>query len=249
MNGVNLQLLIGNLGRAAEIRHTEGGRSKATFSVATNKKYKNREGQEITNTYWHNIVVWDPALIELVQKYLTTGTQVAVEGESITRSYQDRNGEMKYIREIKATRIVPINRIEEGGSEIQSLGNAFIIGRLTEKPALTTNEKGESICTLSFKVKDGTLPVQLIGPRAEIASRYLDKDRLAHVAYEIVSVSPFKAIGTELTLLGSRPNTEHASAGTGTYNNTATPQHRPQPAAGNAMQKGESAGALDDLPF
>ena len=241
MNGVNLQILIGNLGRNAEIRSIDGSRSKANFSLATNKTYKNREGQSITNTYWHNVVVWDPKLVEVAEKYCTTGQQVFVEGESTTRSYQDRQGNTQYIREIKATRLIPIEYIDQEQGDFSSVTKAFIAGRLAEKPLLTTNDMGEASCTLVFKYKEDTLPIEMTGPKAEIAARYLDQGRVAHVHYEIVSIHPFKAVGLDLTLLGQRPNDQAESS---PYQN-----REKSTSVGNVIAEDEGDSELDDLPF
>lgn len=242
MNGVNLQILIGNLGKNAEIRNIDGNRSKATFSIATNKTYKNREGQNITNTYWHNVVVWDPRLVEIAQQHCTTGKQVLVEGESTTRSYQDRNGNTQYVREIKASRVLPIEHIEQEGSTSGNVNKSFVVGRLVEKPMLTTNEAGESTCTLVFKSKEGTLPVELTGPKADIAARYLEAGGLAHVHYEIVSAHPFKAVGLDLTLLGQRPAGQEEGR---TYEKSTAREGK----SGNTVETGKSSSDLDDLPF
>lgn len=243
MSAVNSQLLIGNLGKSADIRSIDGSRSKATFSLATNKTYKNREGQNITNTYWHNIVVWDPRLVDIAEQHCTTGRQVLVEGESTTRSYQDRNGNTNYIREVKANNIILIDQIEQQGSPFRNLSKSFIVGRLLEKPVLTTNERGESSCHLVFGIKEGTLSVELTGPKADIATRYLDEGRLAHVNYEIVSTSPFKAVGTDLTLLGQRPASQ---------DNSASPERKETHtnASGNMVNaQPDNNSDLDDLPF
>lgn len=238
MNGVNLQILIGNLGRNAEIRTIDGNRSKATFSIATNRSYQNREGQNIVNTYWHNVVVWDPKLVEMAQQHCTIGKQVLVEGESTTRSYEDRNGNTQYMREVKATRVVPIEQIEQEGSMYRS----FIVGRLLEKPVLDTNEAGEPRCTLVFKVKETTLPIELTGRKAEVAAKYLEAQSLAHLNYEIVSTNPFKAVGLDLTLLGQRPSSQEEDR---TYPKSTTEEVK----SGNAVDAHQSSNELDDLPF
>ena len=240
MSSVNLQILIGNLGRNPEIRSIDGNRSKASFSLATNRTYKNREGQTVTNTYWHNVVVWDPNLIEIVKQHFTTGKQVLVEGESTTRSYQDRNGNTQYMREIKATRLIPIDQIEEVVGTSTSINKGFVIGPLAEKPLLHSNEIGEVNCTLLFKTKTGTLPIILSGPKAEIATKYLDAERVAHVNYEIVSTNPFKAVGLDLTLLGQRPSDQQEEG-------YAVPRQSEK--KGNVINNEPSDSELDDLPF
>lgn len=99
MSGVNKVILVGNLGKDPEVRHLENGRARASFSLATNETYKNKEGEKVTNTEWHNVVLWTP-LAEIAEKYLTKGRQVYIEGKLSTRSYEDKEGNIKYITEV-----------------------------------------------------------------------------------------------------------------------------------------------------
>ncbi|MEM7361637.1 MAG: single-stranded DNA-binding protein [Bacteroidota bacterium] len=241
MNGVNVQILIGNLGKAADIRYMEGNRGKASFGVATNKSYTNREGQQITNTSWHNVVVWDPSLVDVAQKYCTKGRQVIVEGESTTRSYEDREGNTQYVREVKATKLLPIDQIAQEGKGLH--GN-FIAGTLVEKPQLQRNDAGESTCQLLFKQEKGHFPVELTGRQAEVATQYLDANSVAYVKYEIVSTEPFKAQGTNLVLLG-----QPSSARGETKPNTSQAGTQAEPRGNTIEPQGDSSNDLDDLPF
>ena len=237
MNGVNVQILIGNLGKAAEIRHMEGSKSKASFGVATNRSYTNREGQQITHTSWHNVVAWDPRLVEIAQKYGSKGRQIIVEGESTTRSYEDREGNTQYVKEVKATKILPVDQILQEG--IVHHGN-FIAGPLAEQPQLQRNEAGEPTCQLLFKREEGNFPVELTGRQAEVAAQYLDANRVAYVRYEIISTEPFKAQGTNLTLLGQLPSAKEAPT---TSPSEAAPR-------GNTIKPADnSSDELDNLPF
>lgn len=97
--GVNKAILLGNLGKDPEVRHLDNGRAVANFSIATSESYKNRSGEKVTNTEWHNIVLWTP-LAEIAEKYLKKGNQVYIEGRITTRSYDDKDGNKKYITEI-----------------------------------------------------------------------------------------------------------------------------------------------------
>lgn len=97
--GVNKAILLGNLGRDPEVRHLDNGRAVANFPIATSESYKNRSGEKVTNTEWHNIVLWTP-LAEIAEKYLKKGNQVYIEGRITTRSYDDKDGNKKYITEI-----------------------------------------------------------------------------------------------------------------------------------------------------
>ena len=99
MAGVNKAILVGNLGRDPEVRHLDNGRAVTNFSIATSETYKNRNGEKVTNTEWHNIVLWTP-LAEIAEKYLKKGNQVYIEGKITTRSYDDKDGIKRYVTEV-----------------------------------------------------------------------------------------------------------------------------------------------------
>lgn len=99
MAGVNKVILVGNLGKDPEVRTLDNGRSVATFSVATSEVYKDKNGQKVENTDWHNIVMWSP-LAEIAQKYLKKGNQVYLEGRLTTRSWDDKEGNKRYTTEV-----------------------------------------------------------------------------------------------------------------------------------------------------
>ena len=97
---MNRAILIGNLGKDPEVKQIEGGTSVGTFSLATSSKYKNKAGELIEDTQWHNITVWGK-LAEIAAKYLKKGVKIAVEGEIRYREYE-KDGQKKYFTEIKA---------------------------------------------------------------------------------------------------------------------------------------------------
>lgn len=96
---INKAILIGNVGNDPEVRHLEGGTPVANFSLATSETYTNRNGEKVTQTEWHNIVVWR-GLAEVVEKYVKKGTQLYIEGRIRTRSWDDREGNKRYTTEI-----------------------------------------------------------------------------------------------------------------------------------------------------
>jgi len=98
---VNKAILIGNLGKSPEMKLTPAGIAVATFSIATSERFKKRDGEQQEKTEWHNIVVWRQ-LAEICGKYLTKGQKVYIEGKIQTRSYDDRDGNKRYITEIVA---------------------------------------------------------------------------------------------------------------------------------------------------
>ena len=97
--------LIGNLGNLPDVRTTESGKKWARFSVATNESYRNAKGEKVTETQWHNLVAWGK-LAEIVEKYLGKGKEIAVEGKLVTRSYNDKEGNKKYITEIHVNELL-----------------------------------------------------------------------------------------------------------------------------------------------
>ncbi len=101
---VNKVQLIGNLGKEPEVKTLESGKKMARFSVATNESYRNAKGEKVTETQWHNLVAWGK-LAEIVEKYLVKGKEVAIEGKLINRSYNDKDGNKKYITEIQVNEL------------------------------------------------------------------------------------------------------------------------------------------------
>lgn len=97
--------LIGNLGHAPEIKTTEGGKKLARFSVATNESYRNAKGEKVTETQWHNLVAWGK-VAEIAEKFLVKGTEVAIEGKLVNRSYTDKQGVKKYITEVQVAEVL-----------------------------------------------------------------------------------------------------------------------------------------------
>ena len=98
---VNKVILLGNLGRDPEIRSMQSGKKMASFSIATSKRWKDRNTQEQKeNTSWHNIVVFNEGLVDVIEKYIKKGSKIYVEGELSTRKYQDKDGNDRYTTEV-----------------------------------------------------------------------------------------------------------------------------------------------------
>jgi single-strand DNA-binding protein len=98
---LNKVQLIGRLGKDPELRTTQSNTSVCSFSIATTDKYKNKEGEWVENTEWHNIVTW-ANLADICAKYLQKGKQVYIEGKLQTRKWQDKDGADRYTTEIVA---------------------------------------------------------------------------------------------------------------------------------------------------
>lgn len=91
--------LIGNLGNTPEVINLESGKKLAKFSIATNENYKNNKGESIQDTQWHNVVAWGKTA-DIIEKYLQKGNEVAIEGKLVNRSYDDKDGNKRYITEV-----------------------------------------------------------------------------------------------------------------------------------------------------
>ncbi len=96
---VNKVILLGNLGKDPDLRYTPSGKAVATFSLATSERWTSQDGQKQENTTWHNIVAWGKQA-ETIKEYLTKGRQVYLEGRIANRSYEDKEGNKKYISEV-----------------------------------------------------------------------------------------------------------------------------------------------------
>ena len=101
VGSVNKVILLGNLGRDPEIRSMQSGSKMASFSIATSKRWKDKNTQEQKEkTSWHNIVVFGDGLVDIVEKYVKKGSKIYVEGELQTRKWQDKEGNDRYTTEI-----------------------------------------------------------------------------------------------------------------------------------------------------
>ena len=105
MGSVNKVILVGNLGRDAELRYTPGGAAVATLNLATTEVFKDREGQKKEDTQWHRVILWGKTA-ETLQDYLTKGKQIYVEGKLQTRKWKDKDGNDKYTTEVRGDRVV-----------------------------------------------------------------------------------------------------------------------------------------------
>lgn len=114
MASVNKVILVGHLGRDPEMRYTPGGQPVTNFSIATDESYTGKDGQKVEKTEWHRIVVWGKQA-EFCGNYLAKGRMVYVEGKLETRKWTDKDGAEKYTTEIKADRVVGLDKRGDGG--------------------------------------------------------------------------------------------------------------------------------------
>jgi single-strand DNA-binding protein len=99
MAGVNKVILVGNLGKDPEVKYLDSGIAVANFSLATTENYKNKEGERVSQTEWHNVVLWR-GLAEVAEKHLKKGASIYVEGKIKTRKWEDKEGVIRYSTEI-----------------------------------------------------------------------------------------------------------------------------------------------------
>jgi single-strand DNA-binding protein len=112
---VNEAIIIGNLGQDPELRHTGSGTAVCSLSVATNRKWKNKDGELQDDTQWHKVVVWDKQA-ESCAEYLSKGRQVYVRGRLQTRDWEDKEGVKRYTTEIVAQEVKFLGGKDGGGS-------------------------------------------------------------------------------------------------------------------------------------
>lgn len=124
--GVNKVILVGHLGADPEMKYTPAGTPLCTFSMATSESFKDRNGNQQEKTEWHRVVVW-ARLAEICGQYLAKGRQVYVEGKITTRSWEDQQGQTRYMTEIVAREVQFLGNQSEGsgartGSQSEGYG-------------------------------------------------------------------------------------------------------------------------------
>jgi single-strand DNA-binding protein len=117
MASVNKVILVGNVGRDPELRYTQGGQPVASFSIATNERFKDKDGNWKDRTEWHRIVAWG-RLAEICGEYLRKGRQVYVEGRIQTRDWEDKEGQKRQTTEIVILGMQMLGSRGEGGGSM-----------------------------------------------------------------------------------------------------------------------------------
>ena len=149
---VNTAILLGRVGKEVESAQANG-KTVAKFSLATTESYKDKSGEKVENTTWHNIVVWG-ALADICVKYLQKGSLVYLEGKITNRSWDDKDGNKKYMTEIVCSEMKML-----GGKNEQSLEHKVPAERKTA--ADTVNERNsasQSAPTSDNSYDDSPLP-------------------------------------------------------------------------------------------
>jgi single-strand DNA-binding protein len=124
-NGVNKVILLGNLGKDPEVKHFEGGSVKVNFPLATSESHKDKNGNRVDQTEWHNVVLWR-AQAEFAEKYLKKGYTIYVEGKLKTRNWEDQNNVKKYITEVVGDSITIISKNDKR-DDASGAANAEVI--------------------------------------------------------------------------------------------------------------------------
>ena len=115
---VNKVILIGNVGADPDVKYLEGGVAVARFSLATSEVYNNKNGERVTQTEWHNIVLWRN-LAQIAEKYVRKGMMLYIEGRIRTRSWDDQNGVKRYTTEIYGDNFQMLSRKQDNGDKPQ----------------------------------------------------------------------------------------------------------------------------------
>ncbi len=146
---INKVILLGNVGRDPEVRYLDNGVVVTKFPLATSETYTNKSGDKVTNTEWHNVVLWRK-LAEVAEKWVKKGTPLYIEGKIRSRSYEDKDGNKRYITEIVADNMQMLGRKSEDQS---SQSGDQDPGQNAESQNETTN-KGDSTAD-AFGVNSG----------------------------------------------------------------------------------------------
>jgi len=97
--------LIGHVGNEPEVQNLESGSKVVRLSLATNESYRNKEGERVTKTEWHNVVAWNKTA-EFIENYVTKGKEIGVDGKLTSRSWEDKDGNMRYITEVICSEVL-----------------------------------------------------------------------------------------------------------------------------------------------
>lgn len=116
MRGVNRVMLIGNLGKDPDLQYLEGNIAVAKFPLATTETFKDKNGNLVSQTEWHTVVLWR-GLAELAQKYLHKGSLVFIEGRLRTRNWEDKDKNRRFSTEIVGDNLVMLDKRKEGGTD------------------------------------------------------------------------------------------------------------------------------------
>jgi single-strand DNA-binding protein len=141
---VNKVILIGNVGRDPEIRYLDKDVAVARFSLATSESYTAKNGEKVTTTEWHNVVVWG-GLVKVVEPYVKKGDKLYLEGRIRTRAWDDKDGNKRYTTEINVDSMEMLGapRTQNGGSDTHHASPQNEPGNSVNEPDFTPNEEDD----------------------------------------------------------------------------------------------------------
>ena len=113
---INKVILVGNVGKDPEVRYLDSGVAVANFPFATSETYRNKNGEKVTMTEWHNIVLWR-GLAEVAEKYVKKGSQLYIEGRIRTRAWDDKEGNKRYTTEIVGDNMQMLGRRSDASTD------------------------------------------------------------------------------------------------------------------------------------
>ena len=127
---INKVILVGNVGKDPEIRHLENGNPVCTIPLATSETFTNKTGEKVTNTEWHNVVLWR-GLADIASKYVKKGSQIYIEGKIRTRSWEDKDKVKRYSTEIVADNMQLLgSRPASDGNSVSAISDSKSIAEV-----------------------------------------------------------------------------------------------------------------------
>lgn len=118
MAGLNKAQVLGRLGQDPQINQTTSGKKFANFSIATSESYKDKDGERVEKTQWHNCTAWSP-LAEIIEKYVKKGSELYVEGKMETQDFEGKDGVQNKTTKIIVNNLVLVGGKSEGGAPSQ----------------------------------------------------------------------------------------------------------------------------------
>lgn len=141
---VNKVILVGNLGMDPEIKVMTSGAKMARLRIATSESYTDKNGERVTNTEWHTVILWR-GLAEVAEKYLRKGSQIFVEGKLRTRSYDDQEGNTKYVTEVMGDNFTMLGSPRDGSEAPRPEATSTPRGKADVSPDTSNDESFDDL--------------------------------------------------------------------------------------------------------
>ncbi len=140
---VNKVILVGNVGANPDVKYLDNGTAKATFRLATNEVYT-KDGDKNQHTEWHNIVLWGKRA-EMAEKYIQKGKKIYIEGRLRTRSFDDKEGNKKYITEIRGDIVQFLDRKSEFSGSNEDNAQPSQTANTTDEPLSNNDNEADDL--------------------------------------------------------------------------------------------------------